>query len=106
MLRVSISALNKHRSFLPLLCHGSLLLGRCPLGKGPAEMHHHPLGAAGVAALMCAVDTLCYSPPLLAHKHSPQQPSFLKAFAHHLQKMLLWELHTGLALKLTSLSTC
>lgn len=56
--------------------------------------------------LWCVLGTCCVTPSLLARKSSPQQQGFLKACAHHLQKMLLWGLHAGLALKLTSPSTC
>lgn len=112
MLQVSVSAPNKHRPFLPLHCHSSPLLGKvdAPPVRGLQRCIIFPwelsIWNAGVAALVCAGDMQCHSPPLLAHKYSPQQQDFQKAFAHHLQKMLLWELHAGLAVKLTSLSTC
>lgn len=50
--------------------------------------------------------TRCVTPPAAAHKFSPQQQGFQEAFAHHLHKTVLWEIHTDLALKLTSPSTC
>lgn len=112
MLRVSISAPNKCRPFLPQLCHSSPLLGEVddPSVRGLQRCIIVPweLGIwyAGVAAPVCAGDMLCHFLPLLAHKYSPQQQGFQKAFAHHLQKTLLWDLHAGLALKLTSPSTC
>lgn len=75
MLQVSISAPNKHRPFLPLLCYSSPLLGRCPLSKGPAEMHHHPLGSC---CLICwgSCSGVCWGhavsfPPLLTQILSP-----------------------------------
>lgn len=80
---------------LPLICHSSPFLGGCPL----SQMHHHPLGAW---CLICwsSCSGVCWGQRLSS------AAGFPGGFCTSSEKTLLWELHVGLALTLTSPSTC